>query len=570
MQHSNTANASGGTAGAKGPPGLAKATPLAPIPAAQNVDALRARNASLREGVSSQLQGLGAEMCQSLLRHADVEAVADFAHGDDDYAAAPGIANAIITQLKCVEGILQLPSAEGSALDIERYYTNVIDFMIELCAPTNSFFTIFPSGRKSFSLVINGGVYTHQVRAAMAVDYLDLGVPLVAGQGQFLLHFAEGPRAQLSFNMAWVVDEKKGRKIVPAAVAIRALHEQSGKPLSVHYKKKIHPGKLLIAGDFTESEIAVIKAHPAQLHGDVEPPFIAFDPNAEDIEIFIEPNNANSVKAFNSIIAPQLAGKLRVPLVQLRTSKVPQSVVQRGFNIMQVQFPYSEDASDRAFVMAQLDVHRMLHPRAPEAGGFLIRVAGSLAELQARLGSRLLKPTAQEAPEEEDDGTPMILSPTTSPLSPAMLGLAGTGNAAGGAATGSPGDATARPSATASGGVPVKPPARASTPATAAGPLPASPAFAVETPTPRTPTQSILGHTLVANPRTGRIFTAEMEYVTFILGANDDERAQYPHFWEGAATARCRAWLDLQMHEKAADDASSAEAKPAAAAAIQA
>jgi hypothetical protein len=135
MQH-NSFQRTPGTAQMPLDAEMATDAPRAPLATATDVNALRARNTSLREGVSSQLQGLGAEMCQSLLRHADVEAVADFAHGDDDYAPAPGIAYAIITQLKSVEGVLEMPAAEALALVVEKYFTEFLDYVIELCTPT--------------------------------------------------------------------------------------------------------------------------------------------------------------------------------------------------------------------------------------------------------------------------------------------------------------------------------------------------------------------------------------------------------------------------------------------------
>jgi hypothetical protein len=288
-----------------------------------NIAELRARITSVKESVRQDLKDMPPEVQESVMRHCEIESLPTFAMGDDEYAAAPGVVRGFLTQCTSVPEAPDLPSAEAKPETVDVYLGAFVSYLQEAILvagqarnPAVTFDQLFVGGRKAFSLVANGGIYTHQIQVWFALEYVEIAVELLRGfegGSMFNLHFADGPFAYdpkvLQAMHGFLTDEKQSRTVVPHAFLIRTLRKQTGKDMFIQFNKKRYPGKLFVSGDFSEDEIVVILKNGGASIGNKMAPLVAITPNIDTIKIFVEASVVNNVRAFNKVLATCLGAR---------------------------------------------------------------------------------------------------------------------------------------------------------------------------------------------------------------------------------------------------------------------
>jgi hypothetical protein len=552
--------------------------------------ALRARLLVIKESVKEGMQGMPPELQESAMRACELEVLPDFALGDDTYAAAPGVVRGFLSQYTSVPlpGELVMPSDNAKPEEVDAYLLEVVTFLRakfeERGISGDNFNKLFAGGRGGFSLVANAHIYTHQVQAWFVLADLLPTVEVLRSLDIFNLHFADGP---LAFDPTvpvhgFLTDEKMGRTVVPHASLIRIFRKQTGKDLHVRFNKKRYPGKLFVAGVFTEQEIGVIGKNGGCAIGNKMAPLVALDPNADKIKMFIEASAINSVKAFNSVLAPQLAGKLRVDLTAMRVTTAANTVVMSDFTIFRVEVPHTDEIHDRYLSLVAMRAFRCVHKSQFGANAFAVRLTGSLPEMQALMRVRLLRPPAIEDDSKEEDEPLQLDAPAgASVLTPLMLQGAQAANSAPGPAPPQPAPAAQptpssmppppsqpMPEAVPFGVHATAPEAAAQVPTVAEWANAAAATISSTSPPPRTPAAQVgatagvapsppfaahatpltglqaaqarqaLPYAHLNDPRTDAPFDSEYSYMELILTTSPEDRQPFEHLWANFAQQR--------------------------------
>ena len=280
----------------------------------------------------------------------------------------------------------------------------------------------FPDGMKAFSLLRDNNMPTGQVGVLVRDSCVQAVVQNMVLMGCNVV-ITEGEHVDNSFNAAIWIPEKRGRKFTPIGAAVAGVCKQIGKNVLVAFDKKNHPGQRALCASFTEEEIrAVNAAGGIVLFGDEKFSLTPWSPPREKGVLFIYADRAQARQAIVDIVVPQLAGFCSLPVSEIEVSMVERSVIARDFGVARIEYPYDIATVDLIYDLLDRRVVRLVHPRLPNSGSFLVKIAGSLDEMQSLLRARLIKPPVVDQPDDEDDEEPILIEPVpTAALSPDLI-----------------------------------------------------------------------------------------------------------------------------------------------------
>jgi hypothetical protein len=375
------------------------------------VDAVLTQSARLSERVAEagDLSGLAPDVRMSFMRQAQIESIYGLGDFDSDYEPAEPAIKAIFTMVGEPAAQFRLPLLASIAAVESKYmewYKHWREFQY---SNSVTFEDIFVGGRAASGIVRDSNAPTQQFFAWISTEYIKELKAAAWALGQLVATDEDLNERPFCIR----VPQKIGRSFVPAAHVIRNLVEQSGKSFFLDFNKKDYPGEMLLVGDIDEDEAEAISRQGGfQLFGDKRFGISPYERRQSRSKFFLASDRVDSVSAAVRVVAPQIAGFLRLQVSDLRFSSVPQSLIYGQWTIIQVEYADSPFVYDQVFELKARRVLRLVHPEKLHLGSFAVKVAGQLDEMQRLLGGRLLKPPEESATEEEEDSEPLVIDAT--------------------------------------------------------------------------------------------------------------------------------------------------------------
>ena len=390
-------------------------------------DQLAAQRTRLQELRSSvNLAELPTDVRGAFERNVQVEAVAGLLDISPGFVSAASTVRIICTPLNVAGTEAQRFVLPAGASPV-AYDTMLMQFAEVWRACWNSdaageagYKYWFPDSLKAFSLVRDNNIATNQVGVRVRADRVAEFVDQASRMGCCAV-VTEGELASQFTASIWV-PEKVGRKFTPVGELVASVSVQVGKPIHVAWDKRGHPGQRALCGSFSESEIRAINSTGGvTLFGDKLFPLTPWTPPRERGVLFIHADRAQMLRPVIDLVIPQLAGFCQLAVSDFDVSMVERSVIVKDIGIAKVEYPYDLATADLIYDLLSRRVIRMVHPRLPNSGSFLCKIAGSLDEMQSMLRSRLLKAPVVEEEEDEDDAPLQVAAAPGAGFTPEYL-----------------------------------------------------------------------------------------------------------------------------------------------------